>query len=131
MILQKYRDDFYFFSGKASDISRQLAFAAIAIIWLFKKDAAGQLTVPLDLIRPGILVVLALALDLLQYCLATLIWYFFYRSLERRHVPETQDVTHSVWLERPISAVFWIKIVLIIVAYYYILVFLLHAFGVG
>jgi hypothetical protein len=37
MKLQDYRNDFYLFSGKASDISRQLAFAAIAIIWIFKR----------------------------------------------------------------------------------------------
>jgi hypothetical protein len=129
MILQKYREDFYFFSGKASDISRQLAFAAIAVIWLFKKDTAGQLTVPLELIRPGILVVLALALDLLQYCSAALIWYFYYRSLEKKKVPETADTQHSVWLERPISFFFWAKIAVVILAYYYILIFLLRTFG--
>jgi hypothetical protein len=30
------------FSGKASDISRQLAFAAIAVIWLFKIDTQSS-----------------------------------------------------------------------------------------
>jgi hypothetical protein len=39
------------FSGKASDISRQLAFAAIAVIWLFKIDTpTGNITIPPDLI---------------------------------------------------------------------------------
>jgi hypothetical protein len=33
-----YQKDSYEFSGKASEISRQLAFAAIAVIWLFKTD---------------------------------------------------------------------------------------------
>jgi hypothetical protein len=130
MILQQYRDDFYTYSGKASDVSRQLAFAAIAIIWLFKHETAGQLNVPRELIRPGIFVVLALALDLLQYCLAAAIWYFFYRSQERKHVSETAEIKHSVWLERPISLFFWVKIILVVLAYYYILIFLLRAFGV-
>jgi len=44
MNLQDYRDDFYTYSGKASDISRQLAFAGIAIIWIFKKEVPA--TVP-------------------------------------------------------------------------------------
>ena len=66
MNLQDYRDDFYTYSGKASDISRQLAFAGIAIIWIFKKKVpATGLTVPSELILPGILIVLALGVDLL------------------------------------------------------------------
>jgi len=89
MNLQDYRDDFYTYSGKASDISRQLAFAGIAIIWIFKKEVpATGLTVPRELILPGILIVLALGVDLLQYCLATVIWWLFYRKKEREGVHE-------------------------------------------
>ena len=53
MKLQGYRADFYTYSGKASDLSRQLAFAGIALIWLFKKDDAGRLSIPPDLVMPG------------------------------------------------------------------------------
>ena len=130
MILQRYREDFYTYSGKASDVSRQLAFAAIAIIWLFKKDTASQLTIPQELILPGIFIVSALAVDLLHYCLGALTWYLFYRSKEREKVSETAEIQHSEWLERPISFLFWIKIILVIVAYWFILKFLLQAFGV-
>jgi hypothetical protein len=49
--VEGYRQDFYDFSGKASDASRQLAFAAIAVIWLFKTDTtSGQPTIPHGLI---------------------------------------------------------------------------------
>ncbi len=129
MKLQEYRETFYSFSGKASDISRQLAFAAIAIIWLFKKDTpAGQITVPPDLVLPGILTVAALTADLLQYSLGSLIWHHHYRSLEKRSVPETADTQHSPWLERPITGLFVIKVILVILAYCLIFVFLLRAF---
>jgi len=75
MKLDDYRETFYSYTGKASDISRQLAFAGIAIIWIFKKDLPGAgLTVPRELIVPGLLIVLALGFDLLQYCLGTVIW---------------------------------------------------------
>ena len=127
--LQDYRDAYEYFSGKASDVSRQLAFAAIAIIWLFKKETAGQLTIPPELILPGILVVSALAFDLLQYCLGALIWYFYYRHLEREGTSETAELSASVWLERPITLFFWIKVILVISAYCFIFVFLLRAFG--
>jgi hypothetical protein len=73
--VEHYRQTFYEFSGKASDATRQLAFAAIAVIWLFKKDAPqGQLSIPYDLFVPGILVVAALTADLLQYTVGAGIW---------------------------------------------------------
>jgi hypothetical protein len=71
--VEGYLKDFYELSGKASDISRQLAFAAIAVVWLFKTDTpTGQITIPPDLIWPGILIVAALAADLLQYVAGSL-----------------------------------------------------------
>jgi hypothetical protein len=121
--LQDYRNDYYTFSGKASDLSRQLSFAAIALIWLFKKDDAGQLTIPADLIVPGVLVVSSLTLDMLQYCFASIIWYCFYRSKENANVSEDAELDHSVWLERPTTLLFVAKIICVIVAYGYILVF--------
>jgi small-conductance mechanosensitive channel len=129
--LAEYRQTFYEFSGKASDVSRQLAFAAIAIIWLFKNDlpGGGQLTIPRALIFPGILIVTALAADLLQYVLASLIWRLYYRYLEKKHVRPEADIQHSPWLEIPITALFWIKVVLVILGYIFILIFLLRAFG--
>ncbi len=68
MRLQDYRDAFYTFTEKASDLNRQLAFAAIAIIWLFKKDVGGQPSIPVQLILPGILIVSSLVFDMLHYC---------------------------------------------------------------
>jgi hypothetical protein len=129
--LNEYRKTFYEVSGKASDVCRQLAFAAIAIIWLFKRDTGSGLAIPSELIFPGVLVVAALGLDLLQYCWSAVTWYFFYRSLEERGVAETEEVRHSVWLERPISLIFWIKVALVIATYCFILAFLLRALGLG
>ena len=34
--IEDYREDFYFFTGKASEVNRQLAIAGIAVIWIFK-----------------------------------------------------------------------------------------------
>jgi hypothetical protein len=129
--LAEYRKTFYEFSGKASDVSRQLAFAAIAVIWLFKSDLKGgeHLTIPHALILPGILIVTALAVDLLQYVLASLIWRLYYRCLEKKRVPADADVQHSPWLEIPITALFWVKVFLVVLAYIFILLFLLEALG--
>jgi hypothetical protein len=126
MLLKDYRETYYTFTGKASDINRQLAFAAIAVIWLFKRDVSGVPSVPPPLILPGALVVLALAVDLLQYLLGAIIWYCFYRSKEKAGIPENRDIDHSPWLERPITALFWVKVACTITAYYFIFLFLLN-----
>lgn len=124
MKLQDYRETFYTFSGKASDFNRQLGFAAIALIWLFKKETGGQITVPGELILPGILVVGSLTLDMLQYCVASAIWHTFYRCKEKAGVSEHAELQHSVWLERPITALFVLKILCIVIAYVLIFIFL-------
>jgi hypothetical protein len=124
--LQDYRDDFYTFSGKASDISRQLAFAGIAIIWLFKKDALPALSIPHELLVPGILILFSLALDLFHYCLASLIWRLYYRSKEKSGTSEDEELQHSVWLERPLWFLFVAKIILVLLAYLWIIRYFLN-----
>jgi len=119
MKLADYRDTYYEFTGKVSDISRQLAFAGIAIIWIFKKETPGTgLTVPRELLIPGVLIVVALIFDLLQYCIATVTWFFFYRTIEMRGVSEDAELgRHSVWLEVPINTAFWLKVISLGAAY--------------
>jgi hypothetical protein len=124
MKLQDYRDTFYTFSGKASDLNRQLGFAGIAIIWLFKKDPIGGLTIPRELVLPSFLIVGSLVCDMAQYCLASIVWHWFYRTNEKLGISEDKDLTHSVWLERPIWIAFWLKIGLIVAAYVFINLFL-------
>ena len=132
MKLQDYRETFYEYSGKASDFTRQLAFAGIAVIWLFKKDTTSSLSIPHELLLPGLLIVSGLALDMLQYCVASLIWRLYYRSKERQGVAEDQELgLHSEWLERPIWALFCAKILLVLAAYaliarYFVTVLLLR-----
>jgi hypothetical protein len=74
--LQDYRNDSYTFSGKASDLNRQLGFAGIALIWLFKKDVSGQIVIPHILIWAGALIVVSLTLDMLHYCIGWYTWAF-------------------------------------------------------
>jgi hypothetical protein len=124
--LQDYRDDFYTFSGKASDIGRQLAFAGIAIIWLFKKDTLPGLSIPRELLLPGIFILFSLSLDLFHYCLASIIWRLFYRSMEKGNTSEDAELQHSVWLERPLWLLFAAKIILVLLAYIWIIRYFLN-----
>jgi hypothetical protein len=120
MKLSDYRDTFYTFSAKASDLTRQLAFAGIAIIWLFKKEATSGFSIPEPLLLPGLLIVVSLALDLLHYCLASVIWRIFYRRKEKEGTSEDQRITHNIWWELPIWLIFLLKIAVIAVAYIFL-----------
>jgi hypothetical protein len=117
LILQDYRETFYTFSGKASDLNRQLAFAGIAIIWLFKKDNLAGLSIPRELLWPGVLIVLSLGLDMLHYVVASVVWRYFYRSQEKAGVDEGKVLTHETYLEWPIYFFFSAKIIIVLAAY--------------
>jgi hypothetical protein len=125
--LPEYRETFYTFSGKLSDIGRQLAFAGIALIWLFKKDTIAGTTIPKELFLPGAIIILGLAIDLIQYVVASIIWRFYYRYLERQHVSEEAEQDHSAWLEIPIWTLFCMKTICIMVAYCFLLKYFIGA----
>ncbi len=127
MKLQGYRDTFYTYSGKVSDICRSLALAGVGILWIFKKESNGQISVPQELILPGLLIIAGLLADLLQYFIGTVIWFIYYRQKERQDVGEEVELPlHSEWLEVPIQIVFWLKAVLFVVAYCFIALFFYH-----
>jgi hypothetical protein len=119
MNLPGYRETFYFYSGKVSDLSRQLAFAGIAVIWIFKKDVAtDKLTIPGALTLPLLLLVACLGFDILQYFAGSVVWRCVYRAKERAGFDEVQDLGHhSPWLEAPIWLFFLLKFLSLISAY--------------
>jgi hypothetical protein len=132
MKLQEYRETFYSFSGKASDIGRQLSLAGVAIIWLFKIEGNfHEQAIPKGLVFPGILIILTLALDMLQYFGATIIWRSFYRAKERAHIDENEDIQHSPMLELPIFIVFCLKVTLVFLAYFFIFIYLSQTLYLG
>jgi hypothetical protein len=121
--LQGYRETFYTFSGKLSDICRQLAFAGIGLIWLFKKDNPVGLSIPRELFVPGALVVGALVFDLLQYAFGSILWRSFYQRKEKEKVGEDVEIDHSDSWEIPIWISFCLKTICIAIAYGYLLAF--------
>lgn len=119
MKLSDYRETYYEFSGKASDVSRQLAFAGIALVWLFKIDGSPVPKVPEELLFPTITLSLALAFDLLQYASATLVWGIFqwYKERQLEDLSEDPDLDATVLLKFPQLGFFILKLVSVIVSY--------------
>jgi hypothetical protein len=125
MKLSQYRETYYFFSGKTSDISRQLAFAGIALVWIFKQEKQTPV-IPDSLILPSILLVFSLAADLLQYFIASSTWGIFQRYHETKLIKKTDDpdLTTPRYFNWPMLTLYLLKILSVIIAYIFIIKFL-------
>ncbi len=119
MSLEKYRDDYYTFSGIASNVARQLGFAGVAFIWLFKGDGVEGITLPTNLLWPAACLVLALTFDMLHYILASFIWGLFHRVHEKKNLSSEEEKTLQApkYFNWPMLAMFWSKLFFIIAAY--------------
>ncbi|MBN1184982.1 MAG: hypothetical protein JXB49_22040 [Bacteroidales bacterium] len=126
MKLEGYKTDSYEFSGKASDLMRQFAFAGIAIIWIFRYDKPIDHLIPQECIASLVCFVVALGFDLLQYLIPTLIWTIFFRYHEIRNEGNTDvDVKASGWWSAPGWICFVAKTITLIIGYIKILSFLI------
>jgi len=121
MKLKDARDNYYFYSGKTSDLVRQLGLAGIAVIWIFKYEVQGVPKIPEALAFPLVLIVLGLAFDLLQYAVATSIWGIFQRRKELSGIAEDSDFLAPKQFNWPGIVFFFLKTVSIITAYGYLL----------
>lgn len=132
MILNDASAAYKAYSAKASDISRQLNLAGIAIIWIFRiGDKAGGVPFSemLLLLLGGF--ALALALDLLQYIYGSIAWASFHRykelKLRREGLPTTTEFLAPRWINWPSNVFFYSKILLTIVTYCFLLRHIAHA----
>jgi hypothetical protein len=121
MILKDALENYYTYSGKASEIVRQLGLAGIAIVWLFKQDNKQFAQIPADLKLPLFLIVIGLACDLLQYAVSTLIWGTYHRYKEKSGTSPADEFNAPEPINIPGIAFFTVKIILIIAAYFFLL----------
>ena len=128
MKLSGYKKDYQWFSGKASDVARHLAFAGIAIIWIFRIEGKETPSIAEGLILPLILFALALAADLLHYIIATITWGSFHRYHEKRLKGKRRDpdVTAPKYLNWPAIFLFGLKLASVIAAYVLMITYMWH-----
>lgn len=129
MRLETAREAYETLSGKASDIARQLCFAAIALIWLFKAGTASSPLIPANLLGAALFAVLALFFDLAQYLLGTIIWFAYFRNKERAGTSEDQEFLAPASLNWPTWILFFLKVACTLIAYlWFIIPFLVQKF---
>jgi hypothetical protein len=115
------RESYYGYTARASDVIRQLGFASIGIIWLFKVDRGTHLAVPRLLAAGALLSVASLSLDLLQYLYGSAAWGIFHGLMERRG--QEHALAPRV-INLPTLVCFWAKASLMVFAYICILGYL-------
>ena len=125
MKLKDARENYYTLSASASQVNRQLAFAGIAIIWLFRVQGENEKIVfDGGLILPLFFIVTALACDFLQYVYGSAAWGVFHRIKEKKNRCEDGEIDAPCWINWPTILLFWMKILSTAVAYCLLLLFL-------
>jgi hypothetical protein len=125
MKLETVREAYQDFSGKASEIARYMGYAGLAVIWIFTTELpANRGRVPTTLIPAAIAIVLGLALDFLQYAYGAAIWGWYGRKKEIARTPPNKEFEAPAWYNWPTDILFWSKLVVMAVAYAFILAFL-------
>jgi len=117
MELRNVRDAYEELSNKASDVIRQLSFAGIALVWLFKAGAQTAPVLDKSLLRASLFIFFALLLDLLQYLAGTTIWFAYFRFKESNGTKLTDDIVAPAWLTWPMWCLFYLKAVSMLIAY--------------
>lgn len=128
MKLSDYRETYYEFSGKASEVARKLAFAGIALIWIFKTSDVPTPKIPEELILPTGLLVLTLAFDLFQYVAATIIWGFFqwYEEKKLNDINDDPELSSHPCFKWPQNTFFGLKLMSISMAFVLLSIFVWH-----
>ena len=124
MRLSQIREAYEELSGKLSDVNRQLAFAGIGIIWIFKITDDHSPIIPNELLEPVIFLIISLALDLCQSLIQTFTWYIYYLWKHYNNDDEEQ-IVHEPESFNCIPWLFLLfKVIALITAYIYLFIFL-------
>lgn len=125
MKIYKMRSAFYEASDKASELSRQLAFAGIAVIWVLKVgNDSGGIPFSNELNTPLYYFVAALALDLMQYIYKTVAWGVLNHFNWKKYQNNDVDIKVSEKINWPTNLLFWSKVIAIGVGYVQLLLYI-------
>jgi len=121
--LKECEESYYFFSAKSSDVARQLSFAGIAIVWMFKPGNNLNILMPKNLLIPILLFSLSLFFDLLHYIYSTIVWGCFHRKAEKDKKKLDDELTIHPCFFWPSIALFSLKLLFLSTGYFWIFIF--------
>ena len=129
MKLSEYKEDYDALTGKASDVARQLSFAGIAIVWIFRSGEGAGATLGKMLLLALGLFAGSLLFDLLHYVIASVIWGHFHRKEEKKltDVADDPDLTAPRYYNWPAICLFILKLAAVSAGYICLVWFLAGA----
>lgn len=107
-----------------NEISRQIAYAGIALIWVFRVTGPGQVHIPKLLFISGFFLILCLFFDYLQYIVGA-ITYQIYGTYKEKRVSAAEKFLQPEALLRPMDILFFLKIFAALTGYVFALKYLL------
>jgi hypothetical protein len=107
-----------------NEISRQIAYAGIALIWVFRVTGPGQVHIPKLLFISGFFLILCLFFDYLQYIVGA-ITYQIYGTYKEKQVTASETFQQPDSLLHPMDALFFLKIIAAIIGYIFAMKYLL------
>ncbi|MEZ8169146.1 hypothetical protein A152_0016620 [Vibrio tasmaniensis 1F-187] len=125
MKLSDSRENYYTFSGSLSSVCRQLAFAGIAVCWVFTIKNETSYIIDKTLVIALISFVAGLIFDLFHYFYASFAWGFFTRCKEKELSGRDELFQAPLWINWPTLFFFWLKPISMILGYLVLFKFLL------
>lgn len=107
------------YSASTSEKVRQLAFAALGVVWVFRPNNSMQL--PRTLLWAATLAIVALALDFLHSLYGTTAWGVLHRRKEREGVGDDVQFKAPRQINWPTNSLFGAKVVALAVCYMFLL----------
>jgi hypothetical protein len=121
MKLSEIREAYEDVSRTLSKINRQLAFAGIGIVWLFRiTDKTGNTTIDSGMLIPLLCFAVSFACDLLQYLYLSIAWYFYYWRKHSNGVAEDAEVHEPECVNIPAWILLVVKVIIMMFAYGYL-----------
>jgi hypothetical protein len=124
MKLADLRQAYYDASAKTSELVRQMGFAGIALVWIFKSGTDTDPKLRNDFLYPAIFIVISLAFDLSQYIVASAAWGIYNRIKELQGVVEEEEFLAPSWINWAADLLFAGKIICMAAAYIFLIKFL-------
>jgi hypothetical protein len=106
-------------SSKVSDLTRQMALAGIAIIWIFRQPDTSEKIICKELLTPLIFFISTLSFDILQYIYKTIAWAIFFRIKEKKTKKQDPDPPMQARpiMNLPTWILFFLKVICLLIGY--------------
>ena len=132
MRIEDYKKEYEFYSGKLSEITRNLAYMGFGVVWILIGGLDGFKTgfIPPLLIWVLALLVLFQIFDISHYLYQTITWYKHFRKLEKNNEEDNENkyernnFTADNKLAERAWYIYWSKITIIVVAFLLLLIYI-------